>query len=125
MSESILTSTKKILGVGASDTSFDLDIMTHINTTFAILNDLGVGPPEGFVITGVSEEWSDYLGDADLYWQAARTYVYMKVRLAFDPPTTGFHVDALKAQIQELEWRLNTHREGKSWTNPLSVDESS
>lgn len=124
MSESILISTKKILGVAASDTSFDLDILTHINSTFAVLNDLGVGPPEGFAITGDSQKWSDYLGP-EPYWNSARTYVYMKVRLAFDPPTTGFHVEALKEQIRELEWRLNTYREGKSWTSPMTLEESS
>ena len=103
--DSILTSIKKLIGPEEDHTHFDPDIIIHINMALMVLNDLGVGPTTGFVITGADELWSDFLGDrADL--EAVKTYVYLKVRLIFDPPSSGFLIDAIERQIKEFEWRL-------------------
>lgn len=111
MTDSILDSTKKILGIDSDYTVFDLDIMTHINSVFSTLNQLGLGPEEGFMIEGSSETWDGFLG-SDIRLNAVKTYVFLRVRLLFDPPTTGFVITSMEKQIQELEWRLNVHREG-------------
>jgi hypothetical protein len=117
MSESILTSTKKILGIGEAYTAFDLDIMTHINSVFSTLTQLGIGPDEGYRIDDAGAVWSDYLGD-DLQLNSIKTYMYLRVRLLFDPPTTSYLIDAMKEEVRQLEWRLNVKREGESWVSP-------
>lgn len=110
LSNSILTSTKKILGLDESYTAFDLDVITHINSVFTTLHQLGIGPVEGFMIEDSAPIWADFLGD-DPRLNAVKTYVYLRVRLLFDPPATSFTITAFEKQIQELEWRLNVHRE--------------
>lgn len=120
MDASILTSTKKVLGIDESYTAFDPDVIMHINTAFATLSQLGIGPASGFMIEDNGPMWSDFIGD-DLNLNPVKTYVYMRVRLAFDPPGTSFHINALEEQIKELEWRLNVHREGESWVDPMPV----
>lgn len=114
MSDSILISTKKILGLEADYTDFDLDVMTHINSVFNTLTQLGVGPSEGYMIESDADEWADFLSD-NKSLNSVKTYVYLKVRLLFDPPTTSYLIDALKQQAQELEWRLNVTVD----TNPI------
>ena len=118
MSDRILTSTKKILGIDESYTAFDVDIMTHINSAFSTLHQLGVGPEEGFMIDDAEATWEDFL-DGDNRLNSVKTYVYLKVRSVFDPPATSFHTTAIKEEIKELEWRLNTVRETDQWTPPL------
>jgi hypothetical protein len=109
-SDSILTSVKRMCGVDEADINFDLEIITHINTALLSLNQLGVGPTNGFMITSKSENWYDLLGvGANMI--AAKTFVYLKVRLVFDPPTSSFVVDAMERQVKELEWRLNVQAE--------------
>lgn len=110
--ESILTSIKKLLGIGDDDTSFDDDIIMGINTEFMTLSQLGVGPFEGFSITDKTTTWSDYLGADSVNLQAVKTYIYMKVRLVFDPPSSSFVIDATQRKIDELTWRLNIQAEG-------------
>ena len=117
METSILTSTKKILGIAGDYTVFDLDIITHINTAFSTLTQLGVGPVEGFMIEDDQAVWEDYIVD-DLQYNAVKTYVWLKVRQLFDPPTTSYLISAFEKQIQELEWRLNVHREETGWVDP-------
>ena len=104
--ESILTSIKKVLGIYKEDTSFDVDIIMHINTVFMILRQMGVGPPEGFSITGSYETWDDYIDDISLL-ESVKTYVALRVRLMFDPPASSAIVDVMNRTITELEWRLN------------------
>lgn len=104
--DSILTSIKKVLGIYEEDTSFDADIMMHINTVFMILRQMGVGPPGGFSITGSFETWDDYISDISLL-EPVKTYVALRVRLMFDPPASSAIVDVMNRTIQELEWRLN------------------
>lgn len=120
MSDSILTSTKKVLGIDESYTEFDLDIIMHINTVLNTLADLGIGPVEGFMIEDDKPVWSDFVG-TDINLNSVKTYVYLRVRLIFDPPTTSFTITALEEQAKELAWRLNTRREGESWSSPLET----
>lgn len=109
MEESVLTSVKKILGVPEDYTAFDFDIITHINGVFSILYQMGVGPEEGFYIEDDSAIWGDFFSDTDL--NVVRSYVFLRVRMLFDPPTTSFLLDAMNKQIQEFEWRISTQRE--------------
>lgn len=120
METSILISTKKILGIAEDYTVFDLDVITHINSAFSTLTQLGVGPAEGFMIEDEDAEWLDFEAD-DLQYNSVKTYVYLRVRLLFDPPTTSYLIAAFNDQIKELEWRLNTHREETEWTPPPEV----
>jgi len=110
VSDSILNSTKKVLGVDASYAAFDTDILIHINSAFATLNQLGVGPAEGFVVEDELATWLDFLGP-DPRLNSVKTYVYLRVRMVFDPPGTSYLLNALEKQLQELEWRLNVVRE--------------
>ena len=110
MEQSILTSIKKLLGLDEDYTQFDEDIIIHINSAFFNLMQLGVGPPIGFSIKSKVDEWDSYLLDhKDL--DAVKTYIYLRVRLLFDPPQMGYLVDAIKSQISEMEWRLNVQIE--------------
>ena len=106
MDSSILTSIKKLLGIAEEDTSFDQDIIMHINTVFAILAQLGVGPVNGFSIEDDEAIWGDYLGNATNL-ELVKSYIYMKVRSMFDPPTSSILADAMNKNISELEWRIN------------------
>jgi len=110
MEESILKSTKKILNLADDYTPFDLDIITHINAAFSVLDQLGVGPEGGFSIVDDTTLWSEYPIPANQL-QLVKTYVYLKVRLVFDPPATSFLIEAMNKQIAEYEWRLNVFRE--------------
>ena len=112
MDKSILDSIKKMLGIDASYTIFDQDIIMHINTVFIILNQLGVGPSEGFSIEDNKKTWKDYLND-DTKLESVKSYIYLKVKLLFDPPLSTAVIEAIKQQINELEWRLNVEAESK------------
>lgn len=113
MEDSILKSTKKILGVSEDYTAFDLDIITHLNSTFAIVHQLGVGPDEGISIEDDRATWSDLNLPKDQL-SMVRTYVYLRVRMLFDPPGTSFLIDTVTKQIQEYEQRLSYSREYES-----------
>lgn len=117
MEESILKSTKKILGLAPDYTAFDLDVITHINSTFSTLNQLGIGPLEGFSIEDEETTWSDFIGD-DPNLNSVKTYVFLKTRMMFDPPVTSYLIAAFEKQIAELEWRLNVYREETEWVDP-------
>lgn len=104
--ESILTSIKKLLGITEEYTHFDADIIMHINSVFMVLNQLGVGPAEGFFIEDESTTWDEYLGDPTKL-QIVKSYIYLKVRMLFDPPASGTVMNSMKEQINEFEWRLN------------------
>ena len=117
MENSILKSTKKVLGIEPSYTVFDTDILMHINSVFFKLNQLGIGPAAGFQIEDDTPTWDAFYG-TDPRYSAVRTYMYLNVRLLFDPPTTGYHMEALKEQIREYEWRMNQYREETAWVDP-------
>lgn len=108
--ESILLTIKKMLGIQTDYDGFDVDIIVGINTAFMSLNQLGVGPSEGYSITGIEEKWSDFLGILTNL-EAIKTYIFLKVRLTFDPPSNSFLVDAVNNQLTELEWRLTVQAE--------------
>ena len=108
--ESILTSTKKMLGITEEYTHFDDDIIMHINSVFMILTQLGIGPTKGFAIQSKDAVWSDFISEDDNL-EAVNTYVYLKVKLLFDPPLTSSVSDSMGRLINELEWRLNVASE--------------
>jgi hypothetical protein len=115
---SILDDTKKNLGIAPDYTAFDLDVKMHINSALATLNQLGVGPAAGFEVVDSTAQWVDFLG-TDVRYNAAKTYVFLKTRLVFDPPATSYLIAAVEKQIDELEWRLNVLREETAWIDPL------
>ena len=106
MEESILTSIKKMLGMEENYNVCETDIIIHINTIFMTLNQLGVGPSSGFKIEDDSAIWSEYI-DEDSDLEAVKTYIYLKVKLLFDPPLSSSVIEVMKQSITELEWRLN------------------
>lgn len=110
MNESILTTIKKLLGVPEDYEHFDTDITMHINSVFLILNQLGVGPSDGFSITDKTATWSDFISD-NKKLEAVKSYMYMKVRLLFDPPISSAVMECMNRTISELEWRLNLEAE--------------
>lgn len=116
--DSILQSTKKLLGLEASYDAFDLDIITHINTAFSTLYQAGVGPLEGFFIEDSDDTWDRFLGNK-MHINDVKTYIYFRVKLIFDPPTTSFALESVKAQIDELIWRLNV-ADDLSYTPPIT-----
>jgi hypothetical protein len=120
MEPSILKSIKKVLGIGPEYTAFDADILMHINSVFSTLHQLGIGPDTGFFIENEHALWSTFLQD-DARLNSVKTYMFLRVRLLFDPPGLSFVIDAMQKQIQELEWRLNVQREGDAWTSPTVV----
>lgn len=125
MDTSILTSIKKLLGIPEDYTVFDVDVMTHINSAFSTLTQLGIGPTGGFMIEDDSAVWADFLAD-DKEYNPVKTYIALRVRQIFDPPSTSYLISAFNDQIKELEWRLNTHREETGWVDPdpVVVDET-
>ena len=110
--DSILTSVKKLLGITEECTDFDADIIMHINSALMILTQIGVGPSEGFFIEDKTDFWDDFIEDIEQL-EAVKTYVYMRVRLMFDPPSSSAVMDAMNRTISELEWRLNLAAESK------------
>ena len=102
----ILNTVKRAIGVLEDYTPFDVQILMHINSCFTILNQLGVGPKQLF-IADQSSSWSDFLvGDSDKL-ELVKTYIYLKVKLLFDPPSSSFVQESMLKQAQEYEWRLN------------------
>ena len=108
--ESILTSIKKLLGITEEYDQFDPDIIMHINSVFMILTQLGIGPTEGFSIEDDTSIWSDFIKDANKI-EAVKSYIYLKVKLLFDPPLSSAVIDSTNRLINELEWRLNAAAE--------------
>lgn len=104
--ESILTSTKKLLGPSASYTHFDPDIITHINSVFADLWRLGVGPANGFRIEDDTSLWTDYMSSDDLRFESVKSYMYLRVKILFDPPLNSAVLEAMKEQVDKWEWTL-------------------
>ena len=108
--ESILTSVKKLLGIAEEYTQFDTDIIIHINTIFMALQQMGIGPKDGFSITDENDLWTDFMEDSILL-NSVKTYMYLRVKLLFDPPLTSSTVDSFNKLISELEFRINSKAE--------------
>ena len=115
---SILKETKHVLGLGADYTPFDQDVILHINSIFGVLHQLGVGPEEAFYIQDDSIKWSSFVQGSNQI-NMVKTYMYLRVRLLFDPPTTSFAIKAMEDQIREFEYRLNTVSEETKWQDPF------
>lgn len=109
MAASILDTTKKALGIDSEYDAFDSDIMMHINSVFFTLNQLGVGPVDGFNIDDDTTTWDSFIGTEDKNFSVVKSYMYLRVRLLFDPPSTSFAIEAMKKQVEELEWRLSVY----------------
>lgn len=103
--ESILTSIKKLLGISAEYEHFDPDIIMHINSVFMVLTQMGVGPSDGFTIEDEMSVWEDFI-KSNAMIEAVKSYIYLKVRLLFDPPSSSAVIESINRQISELEWRL-------------------
>lgn len=112
--DSILTSIKKLLGIAQECTDFDTDLIIHINSVLMILTQLGVGPEKGFTIGDSRDLWKDFLEDDLSKLEAVRTFVYLKVRLIFDPPSNSAVIESINRTISELEWRLNVAAESNT-----------
>lgn len=110
--ESILTSIKKLLGITEEYEHFDPDIIMHINSVFMILTQMGVGPSEGFIIEDDTSTWSDFVPDT-IPIESVKSYVYLKVKLLFDPPASSAVAESMNRMISEFEWRLNIAAESQ------------
>lgn len=115
METSILKTIKKLVGTSNEDDNFDIDIITHINSAISIVTDLGIGPEEGFSITSESETWQSFLG-TDKRLEKVKTFIYAKVKLIFDPPTSPAVIDSLTRIINEFEWRISVNADQKEAT---------
>lgn len=104
--DSILTSIKKMLGIDEEYKHFDPDIVMHINSVFMDLNQLGVGPADGFMIEDDTSIWTDFLPDNTKY-EAVKSYMNLRVRLLFDPPSSSAVIEAMKRDIDKWEWRFS------------------
>lgn len=110
---SILNTIKKLLGLDAEQHDFDVDIIVFINSAFTRLTDLGVGPKEGFAIEDEYKEWTDFVQDT-LKFNDLQTYIYLKVKMVFDPPTSSAVLAAYERTINELEWLINVRAESST-----------
>jgi hypothetical protein len=105
--DSTLTSVKKMLGITEEYDVFDKDLIMHINSVFMILSQLGVGPANGFSIIDKDDKWTDFIPEDNKNFESVKSYMFLKVRLIFDPPTGSVVKECMQQMINELEWRLN------------------
>ena len=117
--DSILTSIKKLLGITAEYKQFDPDLIIHINSVFLILKQIGIGPEQGFSISGEYETWKQFLPEGSENFEAVKSYMHIKVKLLFDPPTSSAVMEAMNRMASEYEWRLNVEAESA----PVNVGE--
>jgi hypothetical protein len=119
--DSILISIKKMLGIEPDMTNFDVEIIIYINSVIMTLNQIGV-TPDGFIILNSDDVWNDMIGErTDI--EAIKTFIYLKVRLLFDPPSSSFVLEAMKQLASEMEWRLNVQVENKTYVPEVIVPE--
>lgn len=119
ITDSVLTSIKKLLGIAEEYEHFDADLIMHINSVFSILTQLGVGPSKGFMIEDKSATWKDFISNESKY-MLVKSYMHLKVKLLFDPPLSSAVLECYKTQISEYEWRLNVAAENDD-TDPDEV----
>ena len=108
--ESILTSIKDLLGIAEDQTNFDDQIMVHINSVFFTLQQLGVGPSPGFFVESKLDNWNDFIPEGVNY-NSIKTYMYLKVKLLFDPPLSSSVLESMERMASEYEWRLKVEAE--------------
>lgn len=119
--DSILTSVKKLIGIDKEDTAFDPDVIMHINSSFLVLSQLGVGPDEGFYINDDTAVWTDFISNNMLLLNYVKTFVYLKAKLVFDPPSSSIAVQSMQEMVKEHEWRIvheNEKNTGSGSTTP-------
>lgn len=104
--DSILTTVKKLLGIDEEDVSFDTDIIVSINTAIPFLSQMGIGPPNGFIVTSKDQKWTDYISDHTINLEGVKSYLYLKTKLIFDPPTNSTVIQSIDNSLRELEWRM-------------------
>lgn len=104
--DSILNNVKKLLGIDSDDDSFDVDVMTIINSTILSLAQMGIGPSNGFIVTSIENEWTDWIVTPTINLEGIKTYLYLKTKLIFDPPTNSTVIEAFNKSLSELEWRM-------------------
>lgn len=109
---SILKTIKKLLGIPDDQTNFDVDLIVHINSVLMTLNQIGVGPEEGFIIADEFANWEDFVSEGEKL-ELIKSYIYLRVRLLFDPPLSSSVLAAMERTISEFEWRLNVKAESK------------
>lgn len=102
---SILNDTKHMIGLLPEDTAFDMTVVIHVNTAISDLTQLGVGPVQGYQITGPENQWDELVNDPRM--NAVKSYVFLKVKLLFDPPQSGFAAQAIERQLTEMQYRIN------------------
>lgn len=114
--DSILLTMRQLLGIYPveSNDAFDIDLIIHINSVFSILRQLGIGPSEGYAITGIEDKWSTFLGDT-IQLELVKSYMYAKVKKVFDPPTSAALMNSLDSLINEFEWRENVAVDPEQW----------
>lgn len=115
-SQSILESTKESLSIPTEITDFDSVLIEHINSTFAYFNELGLGPVEGYEISGTENTWDEYITSP--LFNDVKTLMMLKIRLLFDPPGIAAVITSLNSKIDEYEWRLCAKREVIGWPAP-------
>lgn len=113
MESSILLCMKKVTGLDLQYDVFDENIIMSINSSLMELNQIGVGP-KGFHISGAMETWEDFLGEDLVNLESVKNYIYIRLRMEFDPPASSFVLDSYEKQMREIEWRLNINAEGGS-----------
>ena len=111
--DSIVVTIKKMLGLDDEYTPFDADVIVHINTAIMTLTQMGVGPKEGYEVLDYDQTWTDFLGDMVKMLGAVKTYIYLQVKMVFDPPNNSFVMDAYKQQCEQLLFRLNVNAESQ------------
>lgn len=114
VTESILDSVKKLLGLDPEFTEFDPDILMNINAAIFTLRQLGVGPDDGYTVTSREQTYEDFLGEDNKEIPQVKMYLVYKTRLGFDPPSSSFVLESIKEMIREAEWRLNAQVDPKT-----------
>lgn len=104
--DSILDTIKKLLGIDPDDINFDTDIKVHINSSILSLSQMGIGPPNGFIVQSKDDLWNEFIGSSTINLEGVKSYMYLKTKLLFDPPQNSTTIDAFNKSISELEFRM-------------------
>lgn len=104
--DSILNTIKKLLGIDINDDSFDVDVIVNINSAIFSLSQMGIGPKNGYIVIDKDQKWSDYITDNTINLEGVKTYLYLKTKLIFDPPSNSTVIEAFNKNLSELEWRM-------------------
>lgn len=123
ISNSILNTIKKLIGLDKDYGVFDIDLIVAINSSFMILNQLGIGPEKPFSITDGTATWADFFGDEEIF-ALAKSYIYLRTKLLFDPPSSGVLHEAVERQISEFEWRMHVQADYNDSTTISTISQN-